>query len=95
MSETRWRDPDQTPCQLFGRLMRILGKDDLIECLGGLSDRFHDDGMPVAVGNYPPGGDHIENRTAVFINEISTVGFDDSLHRWFQRVLGKGVPDRG
>lgn len=95
MSEAGWREPDQASCQLFRRLMRKFGEDDLVECLGCRSDGVHDDRMPVAVGNHPPRGDRIENRAAIFIDKIGAVGFDDSLHHWFQRMLGKGMPDRG
>jgi hypothetical protein len=75
--------------------MRILGEDDLIECFGCRSDGVHDDRMPVTMGDHPPGGDRIENRAAIFIDKIGAVGPDDSFHRRFQRMLGKGMPDRG
>ena len=74
--------------------MGVFGEDNLIESLGCRTDRLHDGRMPVAMRDHPPGGDRIENRMTMFIDEISTFCSDDPGGYRLQRMLGEGVPDR-
>src|SRR5580698_3948908 len=75
--------------------MGVFREDDLIEGLGCCTNRLHDDRMPVTMRNHPPGGDRIENRMAMFVDEIGAVCFDDPGGYGIECVLSKGVPDGG
>ncbi|MNT57511.1 hypothetical protein D3C72_1948830 [compost metagenome] len=49
--------------------MGELGENDLVEGLGRGADGRHDRGMPVPVGDDPPGGNTVEQAIAVLIDE--------------------------
>src|SRR5580698_4110548 len=72
--------------------MGVFREDDLIEGLRCCTNRLHDDRMPVTMHNHPPRGDRIQNRMAMFVDEIGTIRSDDPVGHSLQGMLGKGVP---